>query len=59
MTMIQAARERWQEAGTQIYLVMVLWWLNFQLDLIMWRLRLNAMWWAYWQRQPNRKRECV
>ena len=57
--MIQAARGRWQEAGTQIYLVLVLWWLNRQLDLIMWRLRLNALWETCWQRQPNRKRGCA
>ena len=57
--MIQAARGRWQEAETQIHLVLVLWWLNRRLDLITWRLRLNALWGTSWQRQPNRKRGCV
>jgi hypothetical protein len=41
---------RWQVVGTKIPLVMELWWLNRQLDVIAWRLRLNTLWWAYRQR---------
>ena len=57
--MMQVALERWQVVGTQVHLVMVLWWLNRRLDLITWRLRLNALWWDGWQRQSNRKRGCA
>lgn len=54
--MMQVALERWQVVGAQVHLMMVLWWLNRRLDLITWRLRLNAMQWDGWQRQSNRKR---
>jgi hypothetical protein len=59
MTMMQAALRRWQVAGTHVHLVMVLWWLNRQLDLITWRLRLTALWSAFWPLRSNRKRKCV
>lgn len=54
--MMQAALERWQGAGAQVHLVMALWWLNRQLDLITWRLRLNALWWAFGSGRSGRAR---
>jgi hypothetical protein len=42
--MMQAALGRWQGARTRVHLVMVLWWLNRQVDLITWRRRLHALW---------------
>jgi hypothetical protein len=59
MTMMQVALERWQVVGARVHLMMAVWWLNRQLDLITWRLRLNALWWDGWQRQSNRKRGCA
>ena len=55
--MMQAALGRCQVAGTQVHLVMVRWWLNRQLDLIKWRLRLNALWWVCRQRQVQSREE--
>ena len=56
MTMMQAALVRWQNAGTQVHLVMALWWFNRQLDLITWRLRLNALWWGSGRSSRTRRR---
>jgi hypothetical protein len=47
---MQAVLKRWQIAGSRLHLVMMLWWLNRQVDLITWRLRLSALW-VCWQRQ--------
>jgi hypothetical protein len=61
--MMQAALGRWQVSGTHVHLVMVLWWLNRQLDLITWRLRLTGIMVgllaAAGSIASERKRKCV